>query len=111
MQFPDDENGDVLRRMQSSGDDLTKSRDIDFTVVFPDESSARQFAAAFGSERYYVPVRHSECVADLPWDVEVRCDMVPDHAAIGAFEERLEALAAPLGGRNDGWGCFHAAGV
>ena len=33
MEFPDDENGDVLRRMAANGDDLTRPRNIDFTVV------------------------------------------------------------------------------
>jgi hypothetical protein len=33
LEFPKDENGDVLRRMQADGDDLSKARDIDFTVT------------------------------------------------------------------------------
>jgi hypothetical protein len=40
--FPNDENGDVLRRMHRDGDDLTKARDIEFTVgmrfMLPDGS-------------------------------------------------------------------------
>ena len=32
--------------------------------------------------------------------------MVPGHSAIGDFEEALARWASPLGGRNDGWGCF-----
>lgn len=35
MIYPNDPNGDVLRRMEAEGDNLTKPRDIDFTVVFP----------------------------------------------------------------------------
>ena len=34
MTFPADDNGDVLRRMLTTGDDLTKPRDIDFDHVF-----------------------------------------------------------------------------
>jgi Regulator of ribonuclease activity B len=44
MIYHNDENGETLRRMQAEGDDLTRPRDIDFTVVFADESSAEQFA-------------------------------------------------------------------
>lgn len=31
--FPDDENGDVLWRMNLQGDNLTKAREIDFSVI------------------------------------------------------------------------------
>jgi Regulator of ribonuclease activity B len=44
MVYPDDANGDALRRMAAQGDDLTRPRNVDFTVVFVDESSAEQFA-------------------------------------------------------------------
>lgn len=42
--FPDDENGDVLRRMERNGDDLNISRNIDFSVVFPSEAEGDEFA-------------------------------------------------------------------
>ena len=41
--FPDDENGDALRNMAHAGDDLSKERDIDFSVVFSSEQSATKF--------------------------------------------------------------------
>lgn len=44
--IPDDENGDVLRRMLDDGDDLTLARPIDFFHVFAEESDAQDFAAA-----------------------------------------------------------------
>jgi hypothetical protein len=44
---PDDENGDALRNIAAQGDDLTKPRDIDFTVVFAQAGSAEQFAEHF----------------------------------------------------------------
>ncbi len=39
--FPNDENGDVLRRMQADGDDLAKPRGIEFQFVFPTEQKAQ----------------------------------------------------------------------
>ncbi len=35
--FPDTVTGDALWRMRSSGDDLSKSREVDFFVIFPTE--------------------------------------------------------------------------
>jgi len=105
-QFPDDENGDVLRSMAESGDDLSKPRDIDFTVVMPDEDAATRFGAHFESAGYLVKVAETRTVQELPWDVVVVKRMLPSHAGITEFEDELEVVAARLGGRNDGWGCF-----
>ena len=105
-QFPDDENGEVLRRMHDSGDDLSKPRDIDFTVVLPSEGAAKSFSKHFVAAGYEVKVEKADTVPELPWDVVVVKHMLPEHAGITAFEEELQGMAEPLGGRNDGWGCF-----
>lgn len=104
--FPNDENGDVLRRMQENGDDLTQPRDINFTSVFPSKSVAEVFADHFKRLGYRVSVEKTECVPELPWDVVVVKQMLPSHDGISEFEDTLEALALPFGGRNDGWGCL-----
>jgi hypothetical protein len=69
--FPSDENGDALRRMHEAGDDLTRSRDIDFTVVFPTENVAEEFARHFRKLGYAASVEFAETVKELPWDVVV----------------------------------------
>jgi hypothetical protein len=38
--------------------------------------------------------------------VRVVKHIAPSHREITEFEELLEDQAAPLGGRNDGWGCI-----
>ena len=104
--FPDDENGEVLLRMQRDGDDLTKPRDIDFSIVFPTESAAVEFADHFRHRGFKVSVKTWDGKSDLPWDVTITQNMLPAHAGISNLEEAFEFVAAPLGGRNDGWGCF-----
>lgn len=104
--IPDDENGAVLRQMQKSGDDLSKPRGIDFTVVMPSEEKALAFVQHFRQQGYEVRYKRSGVVEKLPWDVTVVKHMVPEHQAISAFEDELQEEASPLGGRNDGWGCF-----
>ncbi len=47
MHLPDDENGDVLRRMMEKGDDLTRPRDIDFSVLFADENQLKSLQNIF----------------------------------------------------------------
>lgn len=106
MNFPDDDNGNVLRRMESHGDDLTCSRGINFTVVFSHVGDANAFADHFRGLGYATSVEFSEVKPDFPWDVVVVKHMIPSHEEIGSFEDLLQNAANAFGGRNDGWGCF-----
>jgi hypothetical protein len=106
VEFPGDENGDVLRRLQESGDDLSKPRDVDFTVVFPDEAAAQAFAGEIGRRGYRVAIEHTDTAKEFPWDVLVVRNMLPTHEGITEFEQQLEGSASRYGGRNDGWGCL-----
>jgi len=103
--FPDDDNGDALRRMQSHGDDLSRPRDIDFTVIFPNQSAER-FATYFRELGFTATAELTHAQPELPWDVLVVNHMIPTHADVVAFERTLEVAATPLGGRYDGWGCL-----
>ncbi len=116
-EFPDDENGQVLRDMAAEGDDLSIAREIDFSLLFADQHAAEAFCRMFAEEGYDVGLGKWESDPNLApgedknigkWDVRVTRDMVPDHAAITAFEVELQTVATPLGGYNDGWGCFQA---
>lgn len=101
-----EENRAVIRRMIEQGDDLSKERGIDFSVVFPDGGSAEAFALQFRGLGYRTSVRQSNAAPGLPWDVTVVKQMLPICEAITEFELLLQAKATPLGGRNDGWGCL-----
>lgn len=104
QRYPNDDNGDVLWQIASSGADLSYPREIDFAVVFTEEESALQFA--FGVLRNYFKVQVSpyEESEVFPWQVYVHVVMQPAHAEITAFEQMLGEQAQLLGGRNDGWG-------
>ena len=105
MNFPNDENGDILRKMIKRGDDLSKSRKIDFYFVFPEEHQARNFARqvhltpglACEAERYEE--------RDM-WEATVTSDMVPSHQEITELENSLDKIAQLNGGEADDWGCF-----
>jgi len=106
MLFPNDANGDVLRRMEAQGDDLSRPRNVDFTVVFAEASSAEQFAEHFRALGHEASVEANESSPDFPWDVVVVQHMVPSHDGITNFENLLQSVADGWGGHNDGWGCF-----
>ncbi len=105
MTAGNDANEEVLQRMRALGDDLSRPRDIDFTVVFPSEESAEQFAEHFRALGHKVTVGFTEAVAALPWDVVVVKHMAPSSSDISEFETELASVAAARSGRNDGWGC------
>jgi hypothetical protein len=96
MNHPDDDTGDALRQLEADGDDLTRSRNIDFTVVFPSELSAEQFAKHFRERGRAVSVEFSEAEEGFPWDVTVVNKMTPSHAGITDFENVLQEVADPL---------------
>ncbi len=110
MLYPNDSNGDALRRMEAQGDDLTQPRDVDFTVAFANASSAEQFAEHFRALGHEVSVEFTETNQDLPWDVVVVQHMVPSHDGITSFENLLQSVADGWGGHNEGWGCFSEPG-
>lgn len=106
MTFPDDDNGDVLRRMFDGGDSLRQPRDIDFAHCFPDERTAKTFASQVIGLGRKVSIQKAEDDSEDSWDVIVTVTMVPDHEALGSLERRLAEQAETIGGKADGWGCF-----
>lgn len=106
MIYPNDANGDALRRMEAQGDDLTRPRIVDFTVAFSDRSSAEQFAQHIRALGHEVSVELTETDQNYPWDVVVVQHMVPSYDGIVNFENLLQSVADAWGGHNDGWGCF-----
>jgi hypothetical protein len=104
LMFPDDENGDVLRRMQAHGDNLEAPRDINFAFAFRTQSEAERFATAVTAPDYRAEA--SEYPERKMWQAEVTHFMLPTHAAITELEARLSKVASEYGGEPDGWGSF-----
>jgi hypothetical protein len=103
-QFPNDENGDVLRRMAAQGIDLVSPRVIDFEHCFPDEPAARAFLATVLPTVAEARLIRPDPKNGSGWEVQCRDRMVPTHAAITETERRLADVAARFGGYADGWG-------
>jgi hypothetical protein len=107
--IPDDENGQVLKRMLEDGDDLSRARDIEFFHVFAEEDRARSFADA-AAALPDMAVESPEADDEGVWQVCVVRMMAPAHAAITALERELGDLAESHGGFADGWACSLADG-
>jgi hypothetical protein len=102
--FPDDDNGDVLWRMQENGDNLSKPREIDFSVILPTEDSALKFALYLLRNGLKVSFSEYEEHEEMPWQVQVHPFMLPTYENICGFEDQLAEDAEQYGGKNDGWG-------
>ncbi|MCE9684952.1 ribonuclease E inhibitor RraB [Shewanella sp. AS16] len=104
MQFPDDDNGQMLAAMADAGIDLSQALDVDFFLVFDDQRDAESALEALsGSEpEGELEINFSEELSK--WELIVSLNMVPEYAAIVAEETRLNDFAAEFDGMTDGWG-------
>lgn len=103
--YPDDENGDVLWHMAQQGDDLSKKRDVEFTVIFSTETEALKFGEVLLFNRQQVLLCDNEESEEYPYEIVVTVAMVPTHKEISDYENLLQKYASDLNGYNDGWGC------
>ena len=109
-EFPNDENGQVLKAMQEAGMDLSQPCDIEFSHLFEHEPQARSMEAEATSQGARVEVfepeelDEEEEIEESVWDVVCVFTMVPSHKAITELETKLADIAQRLGGRADGWG-------
>lgn len=107
MQFPMDENGDVLRRMADHGFDFSKPHALEFFAVFSTKEEADSVAAEYVSDHKAGDTL--EQVETRPCDqggmeLQVTKSMLATHGNITAFENKLAARVAQHDGYLDGWG-------
>jgi hypothetical protein len=105
--FPDDDSGDALWRMYTSGDDLTKKREFDFWIIFPKEAHAIDFAVNGLKKGWKVSASKNDH-EHFTWQVGVHVVLSAAYKEITDFEDELQRLATLSSGQNDGWGCFEA---
>ncbi|MBE9607872.1 ribonuclease E inhibitor RraB [Chitinilyticum piscinae] len=96
--LPSDANGDALCRLVMGGADLGQPKSITFYVAFPSQNALLQFGAAMEQKNYQTSLSEHE-----PWEASITRVMLPEHAAITAFEAELDAVATKHGGITDGW--------
>jgi hypothetical protein len=104
MDFPNDFDGDSLRRIVESGSDLSQPMSIDFNIEAPDEKSAR-IIATLAADKGFDP-----SICDNPgkstWNVYCSKFMLATYDGVVGAQAQLNDLSRPHGGRCDGWGTF-----
>ncbi|MBT1443162.1 ribonuclease E inhibitor RraB [Shewanella sp. JM162201] len=104
MQFPDDDNGQMLKAMQDAGIDLTKSLDVDFFLVFEDQRDAESALEDMAGKDTDGELELNFNEELEKWELIVCINMVPDYEALVAKEVELNSFAAQFDGQSDGWG-------
>lgn len=104
LDYPNDADGDALKRVADGGSDMSKPMDIDFTVAVPSEAIGRQLAVV--AERCGYRPRLDQDEEDGSWSVYCTRKMLASYQGIAAAQAELDELSRPLGGYSDGWGTF-----
>ena len=104
--FPDDDNGDALWNMMLQGDDLSKPREIDFSVIFSTQEDALKFGEVLLFNRQKVSMSDCDDDPDFPYEITVHHYIDPTHGGISEYETLLQEYAEKYNGTNDGWGCY-----
>ena len=97
----DDVGGGVLRRMKEGGFDFASVHPIEFYAIFPDEEGALRATRNFRGESLHALVTERD---GGDWYLQVSKVMHVTSAGIDDFEQGMQAVVVPLGGKLDGWG-------
>jgi regulator of RNase E activity RraB len=101
MKYPDDADGDALRRVAERSD-MSQLMTIDFFVNVPNEPSGEEVARLAAERGYTSVVEFDE--DSQQWTCYCTKRLVPTYDAIVAAQQELDNLSAAFGGRSDGWG-------
>ena len=103
--FPNDADGDTLRRIVDGGSDLSKPMCIEFQVAVPDETAAKGLGDVVYKLGYRVKI-YASPGCSLPWTCECSTRMLASYEGVIAIQAELAMLAKPFRGHPDGWGSF-----
>jgi Regulator of ribonuclease activity B len=101
MNFPNDADGDALRKVAASSD-MSRPMDVDFAVDVPDEVRGKEIGQLAVQLGYSVLVERDD--STTRWTCYCTKRLVPTYDSIIAAQKELDELSRPLGGHTDGWG-------
>ena len=100
-----DEVGNELWKMLQEGDDLFQEREIEFSVIFPNEELALKFGQLLLENNQKLSFCSFQGNEDFPWEITAYPEMAANYQNITAYQHLLETSSAPLQGKFDGWFC------
>jgi hypothetical protein len=107
VKFPNDKNGDVLRRMAASGFDFSVAYHIEFFAMFCSKEdatlAARQLVEVDRADNLLASVT-TDPLQGGATELKIVRNMLVTHAGIASVERQLGGICARYGGELDGWG-------
>jgi regulator of RNase E activity RraB len=107
--YPNDADGDALRRVSASGSNMSEPMDVDFQIAAPDEESAVSVAKEAAKLGYGTKVYMDteECEeGDYAWTCECTKSIVLTYDAVTEIQSHLDEIAGRFDACVDGWGTF-----
>ncbi len=102
--FPNDADGDALRRMWKQGKDLSKPHDVDFFVSIGSEEDGMKLQPLVEAQGFQCAL---ECDDDSEkWTLYCTKRMLLEYQQLLDTQALLHKLSKPFGGYSDGWGTF-----
>jgi len=117
--FPLDSDGMALKRLVESGLDMSQGVEFEFFIHVENQQQATNIYKALEEKKIGDKIETEYDEGELEngeimteenqefwpsWTVYVYYKMVPDYNKIIAFQETLDKISNPLGGKSDGWG-------
>lgn len=103
FQFPNDADGDALRKIQASGSDMSKPHVLDFYLCFNDETTAKKVAQMIPSPAEIHEVSQED---DGRWTCFCKATLIPTYDAVVKLDRLLDKFCQDFGGEYEGWGSF-----
>lgn len=116
MQFPNDDDGNVLKQLHEMGFDFCNEIEVEFTVAAPNEEAMASIEkaarnAGYDAEGYFdegelevdeeITEENEEFAPS--WTVYVTKVVKLEYDQLVAIQKDLDQLSVPFGGKSDGW--------
>jgi|ERR1022692_4020220 hypothetical protein len=101
IDYPDDDDGDALRRVAEHGADMSQPMKIEFSIDVPDLARAHSLAERIAARDFNPAI----FVDDESGSVSIYCarTMLATHEGVIAAQSELNELCVPFGAECDGW--------
>lgn len=103
--WPDDADGDVLRRIQASGFDFKREVEIDFIVDFAAWPPAGEAIASIRARHARLKMHAPDATGSGYVRFVVRASLT--YELVMDIQRSVSALVAPFGGVCESWGVLH----
>ncbi|HTC14899.1 MAG TPA: ribonuclease E inhibitor RraB [Steroidobacteraceae bacterium] len=102
--YPNDTDGDALRKVVEAGADMSRPMVIDYSVRVADEHSARRVAQVVEAKGFDPSISQDD--GRDSWSVYCSKSMLATYDGVVSVQAELNALLKPYGGHCDGWASF-----